>query len=185
MTLWQQFDEQGRTMHGHHILNEEALKQGILHGAAHVWIWRKHHGTTEVLLQKRSDNMTTWPGAFDISAAGHIDPEEDALTSAVREVQEEVGVSIQPEDLKLIALLKARMVAPGNLTEHELQWLYLLEMPEGAEITRQESEVASLEWVELSAFQKDVSEQPDKYVPHGDLYFQLVVDAVKTASTRS
>ncbi|MEM9715009.1 MAG: NUDIX domain-containing protein [Pseudomonadota bacterium] len=39
------------------------------------------------------------PGGFALFG-GHIDPGEDPLTCAVRELEEEIGVSVQPDDLQ-------------------------------------------------------------------------------------
>lgn len=53
-----------------------------------------------VLLHKRSDIKKTFPGYW-IGPGGHIDTEEDALTTAIREVKEETGVIISPKQLQL------------------------------------------------------------------------------------
>lgn len=53
-----------------------------------------------VLLHKRSETKKTFPGYW-IGPGGHIDAEEDALTTAVREVKEETGVTVTPKQLQL------------------------------------------------------------------------------------
>lgn len=45
-----------------------------------------------ILLQKRADHMTNYPGRWDMSAAGHVDEGEDYETAASREMQEEIGL---------------------------------------------------------------------------------------------
>ena len=46
----------------------------------------------QLFLQKRSMKVHAYPGCWDSSAAGHVDPGEDALTAAKREVVEELGI---------------------------------------------------------------------------------------------
>ena len=55
-----------------------------------------------ILLQQRGQDRATNPGKWDISAAGHIEAGEDALTSAVRETAEEVGIEAAAKDFQYI-----------------------------------------------------------------------------------
>ena len=47
----------------------EVHAKGLWHQAAHVWIY---NSKGEILLQKRSMQKESWPGRWDISAAGHV-----------------------------------------------------------------------------------------------------------------
>ena len=76
-----------------------AHEQGILHRTAHVWIVREKKGRIQVLLQKRSEEKDSYPGCYDISSAGHIPAGVDFLPSAVRELKEELGVSVMQKAL--------------------------------------------------------------------------------------
>lgn len=72
---------------------ETAHREGILHRTTHLWILRcGPQGITEVLLQKRSANKDSFPGCYDISSAGHIPAGVDWLESALRELEEELGI---------------------------------------------------------------------------------------------
>ncbi|MFA5776457.1 MAG: NUDIX domain-containing protein [Patescibacteria group bacterium] len=57
----------------------------------------------EILMHKRSDTAKKFPG-FWIGPGGHIDSNEDALTAAIREVEEETGVKIDEKDIRLKAI---------------------------------------------------------------------------------
>ncbi len=84
---------------GKTVPREEAHAQGIPHRTSHVWLVRYRNGRPQVLLQKRSLNKDSWPGCYDISSAGHIPAGVDFIPSALRELQEELGVSVKPEEL--------------------------------------------------------------------------------------
>ena len=68
-------------------------RDGDLHGASHVFLARLRGERAELLLQKRSAQKDSFPGLYDISAAGHLDPGEDFAAAARRELAEELGVT--------------------------------------------------------------------------------------------
>lgn len=75
-----------------------AHRDGIMHRTSHVWILRKHNGSTEILLQKRSSDKDAFPGCYDISSAGHIPAGVDYISSAIRELEEELGVTATEDE---------------------------------------------------------------------------------------
>ena len=79
--LWQEYGSNGEPT-GRALTKSEA-RSGILHGVAHVWIWRLGSAGPEVLLQVRAKDKATWPDYLDISAAGHIDFGEAPLLSLI------------------------------------------------------------------------------------------------------
>ena len=50
-------------------------------------------------MQKRSQIKDSHPGCYDISSAGHIPAGVDFIPSALRELEEELGVQAKAEDL--------------------------------------------------------------------------------------
>ena len=183
---WQLYDEQGRAMAGRGAGKDDVFAKGLLHGGAHVWIWRVVKNTVEVLLQKRAAGKRTWPNLYDISAAGHIDLGEEPVTAAIRETEEEIGVSISPSELVHVGVHRAYMVTPNNAIENEFQWLYLLWLTQSVKFTQQDAEVAALEWKPLTDFKTEVlgGDGSQGYVPHGRLYFETVIAAIERAANQ-
>lgn len=62
----------------------------LIHRVVHVLIF---NSDGDLLLQRRSMNKDIAPGRWDTSVGGHINPGEDPLTAALREMEEELGVS--------------------------------------------------------------------------------------------
>ncbi len=91
-------DEQGNPT-GQTIDRSIAHRIGILHRTAHVWLFRIKNGRVQVLLQKRSKNKDSYPGCYDISSAGHIPAGVDFITSALRELKEELGLTVDVSEL--------------------------------------------------------------------------------------
>lgn len=155
--------------------------KGLLHGAAHAWIYRKNGDDVEVLLQKRGPSKRTWPNLYDISAAGHIDVGEEPLTTALREAKEEIGIDIAPTLLKLIKINRVTMTPPNGDIENEFQWIYLLQLNQTPNFTLEESEVGSILWKPLEVFEEEIVAKPELYVSHTPEYFRLVISAIKQA----
>ena len=84
---------------GETISRDEAHRDGILHRTAHVWVIRKKDSGYDILLQKRSRDKDSFPGLYDTSSAGHIPAGQEPLVSALRELQEELGITAQPDQL--------------------------------------------------------------------------------------
>lgn len=100
-------------------------KDGDWHKTFHCWVgFCDERGIPYVVLQQRSTQKGTWPGRFDIAAAGHYlagETTEDGL----REVKEELGVSV--EMANLIPLGRRVCVEDfAGKQNHEFQDVFLL-----------------------------------------------------------
>ena len=98
----------------------EVHRLGLLHRATHVLVF---NARGEVFLQKRSMTKDKFPGAWDSSASGHLDAGEDYNACAVRELREEIGLSL-PAETGLQRLFKIEACAE---TDQEFVWVYRCE----------------------------------------------------------
>ncbi|MCX7710217.1 MAG: NUDIX domain-containing protein [Clostridia bacterium] len=103
MELWDILDAEGNKT-GRTIERGQLLKQGEYHLVVHVFIL---NGKGEFLIQKRSMNKEIWPGLWDITG-GAVVSGEDSLTGALREVEEELGITLAPENFSLITRLQRK-----------------------------------------------------------------------------
>ena len=62
----------------------------LIHRVVHVLVFNTKG---DLLLQKRSMNKDVAPGRWDTSVGGHLNPGEDPLSAARREMKEELGIS--------------------------------------------------------------------------------------------
>jgi isopentenyldiphosphate isomerase len=93
-------------------------RDSLKHRAVHVLVFNKRG---EIFLQKRSRKKDCFPGAWDSSASGHLDAGEDYDACAVRELREEIGLSIGAPPNRLFK------IAACPETGHEFVWVYRLE----------------------------------------------------------
>ena len=90
-------------------------RMGLKHRATHVLVFDSRG---EVFLQKRSMKKDRQPGLWDSSASGHLDSGESYDACAVRELREEIGLSVtQP----LVRLFK---INACEETDGEFVWVY-------------------------------------------------------------
>ncbi len=134
-------------------------RDGDLHRTVHMWIVRRRaDGGVDVLLQKRSADKDSYPGCYDISSAGHMHAGDDFQVSAVREMEEELGIRAEFSDFQFVGFHH------GNLTDtfwgeqfidREVSAVYLYEKPIRIEqLKLQKSEVEEVRFFDYFEIQK-------------------------------
>jgi isopentenyldiphosphate isomerase len=169
-------NEQGKNT-GKTSLKSEAHKKGLFHASAHVWIFDENKN---VLIQQRARNKETFPGLWDISVAGHISASETPITSAIREVEEEIGIKVRKNQLHLIGTFKKKVEHHSNFIDNELHYIFICKMDlDINSIKIQQEEVLAVKIVPLKDLKMEVLTQNNKFVPHGTEYFEFVFSAIK------
>ncbi|NKI27300.1 NUDIX domain-containing protein [Arenibacter sp. 6A1] len=164
----------GKTM-----MKSEAHRKGCYHPTVTIWCYNKQG---EILLQQRAHNKDTHPLLWDASVAGHIGAGEDILQSAVREVEEEIGLKISEKDLIKIGVFKSVHRHHATLVDCEFRHTFLCELKTGLDnLTKQESEVKALALIPLSKFIEELrlNSSSKKYVSHDPGYYLIVIEAIK------
>lgn len=133
-----------------------AHRDGRLHGTVHMWLTRRSAaGEIEVLVQKRSGEKESYPGCYDISCAGHLQAGDDFEDGAVRELEEELGLTVEKSRLEFVGWSRDRTEAyfHGNLClDDELAKVYVLWMDVKPEqLKLQTEEVESVRWMPLES----------------------------------
>ena len=90
MEIWDLYDE-NRNIIGEHARGTELPENGY-HLVVHVWI---KNSAGQYLMTRRSPNKRTFPLKWEC-VGGSTLKGEDSLSSAVREVREEVGIDLCP-----------------------------------------------------------------------------------------
>ncbi|MBC8170594.1 MAG: NUDIX domain-containing protein [Anaerolineae bacterium] len=102
-------------------------RDGDWHRSFHCWvIYRDTAAKDWILLQKRAPDKDTYPDLFDISCAGHYSAGEDLATTALRELDEELGLKIEFEELIRIGLRIATKKPSPDMIDREISDVFLL-----------------------------------------------------------
>ena len=150
---------------GEVVSREEAHRLGIRHRTAHVWVARRREGRWEVLLQKRSADKDSFPGKYDTSSAGHIRAGDEPLSSALRELEEELGIRARPEELQFAGTFDIRYEKAfrGRLfRDNELAHVFVYDRPvDAAALALQAEEVERVDWFDLETLWRDAPGRRD------------------------
>lgn len=168
---------------GEKCLKSIAHIKGLFHASVHIWFYTN---SQEILIQKRKATKDTFPNLWDISVAGHISFKEPHLAAAIREVAEEIGLTITKKDLHYIGTSEHKNIHPNQLTDHELHHIYLCELKISIEkLSIQEEEVAEIKLISLDSFKTKLSNATENhdYVPHGKSYYKRIFEAIEKQTT--
>ncbi|HVD34664.1 MAG TPA: NUDIX domain-containing protein [Rubrobacter sp.] len=116
-------DESGRPT-GEVVPKSEAHRLGLWHRCFHCWICGSDSGGPYLLLQRRAAAKDTWPNYLDVTAAGHLAAGEETL-DGLREVEEELGLRIEPERLVPLGTRRVEREIPGGC-DRELHEVFLV-----------------------------------------------------------
>lgn len=112
---------------------------------AHIYLYDSQG---RFLLQKRAEARKSWPGEWEITM-GHVLAGESTFECALREVREELGVDLPPENL--VKVYRWLEKGPQMLTD---VFFACIDVPEGG-FTLQREEVSEVKWAakaEMLAF---------------------------------
>jgi isopentenyl-diphosphate delta-isomerase type 1 len=138
---------------------------GWLHRAVHIMVQRPDGA---VFIQKRSMEKDCHPGVWDSSASGHLDSGEYYDTAAIRELEEELGISVG--EIDEIGALPA-----SEITGQEFVRIY--RVAHAGPFTLHPSEIEDGKWVAVAALDKWVVNNSEDFAP----CFTKVWETVRSA----
>lgn len=121
-------------------------QQGLLHREIHVWVVRGG----EVLFQRRSPTKDTNPNMLDASVGGHVGIRQTYREAAVRELEEEIGLRISPDDLVLLEKRRGSGHDPvTNTTNNRFREIFAVRVNSNRQLKLEDNEATSLEYWEF------------------------------------
>lgn len=84
----------------------------------------------QVLMHKRAETKSKFPG-FWIGPGGHVEEGEDVMLAAIREIKEETGVTLRPEEVSLKVLAFHHHLDRGEVW---MEYLFRAEISKEQEI---------------------------------------------------
>ena len=169
-------DENG-TYTGETALKSEAHKKGLFHQTVHIWCCSKNG---MVLLQQRGKDKKTHPLKWDVSVAGHIGAGETPELGAFREVEEEIGITINLKKLYKLTTILLEKKYSEFFWDREFTHTFIYELNENEPLKKQESEVEALQWMPLKVFENLVAEEDKRFVPNSTERYQEIIAALKS-----
>ncbi len=143
-----------------------ARQQGLRHRIVRIFI---SNAAGQILLQQRSLKLTDNPGKWDQSAGGHVDEGEDYQTAAIREVQEELGVTLV--DLKMVGKIYIERPANDDFLRR-FQTIYVAQYD--GPLHPDKKEVAKVQWFSPNKIREWYDAKPQDFTKNFHKSFLLV-----------
>ena len=118
MELWDLYSE-NREIIGEHIRGNKLPEKGF-HLVVHVWI---KNSKGEYLISQRAKNRLTFPLMYEC-VGGSVLKGENSLEGAIREVQEEVGINLNPNNGKIIETKIRKIIENKQFNDILDIWLF-------------------------------------------------------------
>ena len=160
-------------------LKSEAHKNGWLHGTIHVWFY---NDKGEILVQKRAKDKSSFPDLWDVSVAGHIGAGESAINAALREVAEEIGLSVDANNLNEIGVFKENFEHGAEYIDNEVHHIYLCKMDvDISSLKIQKEELSEIRLISIDSLKGDTKNIKDAIVlvPHYPDYYKFILKKIK------
>ena len=156
-------DDQNR-LTGQVVDRRTAHQQGHRHRVAHIYVFRDREGAREVLVHQRSKFKDHSPNTWDPRFGGHIASGHEPLETAVREMQEEVGLAVS-----LNALIAGPVVRWDEPTNNEYQYLfaYRADTLDERTLTFDDGEVQAVKWMRIDQVVEAVDAEPNNWTCRG------------------
>lgn len=163
-------DENG-ILTGEVLPRSEVHKRGLWHRSIAVAIVNEKN---EILLQQRSATKEKNAGMWDISVAGHISSGHDALSTAAREINEEVSVLLgyrtEIKDFRYMYCFRKEQKFSEDFIERQFYDFFILRTSgvDDKTLYFQKEEVQAVKFVNLSTLQNmienhELVERPEIY----------------------
>ncbi|MDD3221325.1 MAG: NUDIX domain-containing protein [Clostridia bacterium] len=161
-------DEEGNKL-GKTKEREAVHRDGDIHGGSHVWVIRniQSDGSFQVLLQRRRRDKDSFPGCLDVSCAGHMTAGETFISTALRELEEELGISTVKKHLKFLF----KQMVGGTFDfygtpfkNYEVNYVYLLDLEVSLDtLYYQREEIEELIWMDVEEVYKELLEDNPEF----------------------
>jgi isopentenyl-diphosphate delta-isomerase type 1 len=150
----------------------EAHRRGLWHRTVHVWIV---NGKNRLLLQRRALTKESFPGLWDISAAGHITAGDSSIAGALRELHEELGIAADSRSLELLFKVKNSYEDFARpFIDREFSDVYLFRTNVDKEGMKVEStEIDEVRYFDVEELKREMKLRPEAFVPHAGEYKKL------------
>lgn len=143
-------DENGNKT-GEILTREQIHRKGLCHRIVVIAII---DAQGNILMQQRSKNKAQNPGKWDVAAVGHVSSGQASTEAAIRETLEEVGITVNEEELEYILTYRNKEIIKEDYIDDEIYDCYIIKRDKIhlRDIKVQESEVEQVKLCNLKEF---------------------------------
>ncbi|MFL0252867.1 NUDIX domain-containing protein [Clostridium neuense] len=161
MEFWDVLNKFGNPT-GKIVKKGDKLEENEFHLSVHVWIINSHN---KILIQQRQSNRTFAPDMWAVHG-GKVISGETSMQASIRELKEEIGICINPDNLKGPTRYKRK-------SSNEFCDIYVLKQDvDLKDIKLQKEEVKDIKWVTKTELQQMIKEK--SFYRYSDEYFKCL-----------
>ena len=152
---------------------KECFEKGLLKRCAWIFFVCRERG---ILFQMRSKNKSLYPSHWHVTVSGHIDVWETPEQWALREVKEELSISLNESDLHFQNVFAEKKTLPNGFITNDLLYVYLVNWTNrDSNFILQAEEVDKLQWFSFEELgNKFLGEGPVDFVPYWDIFKTVI-----------
>lgn len=148
MELWDLYTEERELTGKIHVRGEE-LPENLFHLVVHVWI---KNGKGQYLISQRAADRPTCPLMWE-TVGGSVLKGENSLQGALREVKEEVGIDLSPDNSRFIFSKIRRKIGGRKFNDILDVWCFDYDGEVNLD-KAEEKEVAQSKWLNKEEIRK-------------------------------
>jgi isopentenyldiphosphate isomerase len=150
------------------------------HAIALVWVY---NSKGEILLQLRAAHLNAFPEKWDVTVSGHLMSGENPGQAAARELQEEVGIYMAPDEAELLGEITDSFDLTYGKRHNEYDYVFLTKQDELdlEKLRLQAAEVLEVRWITLEELESDLADpvKAKRYSGRNRQIFQMMIKAVR------
>jgi len=159
------------------VMKSEANRKGLWHQGVIVVIY---DDDGNVLLQRRSPEKDPYPNRWTVSASGHVRAGEAVSDAAIRETQEEIGITLEESELGNPLVWKhQKRYSESVIRALFLNIFFVRRNMNATNLILQETEVCDARWFPLEEFEQWTFIEPDAFVFYGKGYWDIIVSEIR------
>lgn len=141
----------------------EVHRLGKIHRAIHLYLFNDHN---QLLLQRRSLTVDSFPGVFSISVLGHVNAGEFSAATVQREIEEELGLDASALKIEFLFSYFTEAVLSDSYIDRQFNDVYVTRaalQPE--KISFDPAEVSEIRLVTFEQFRQMVADPGSGLAP--------------------
>lgn len=138
-----------------------AHKEGILHRAFSIVIYRKKKNNIELLLQKRAATKYHSPGLWSNTCCSHPHNNESLYASAKKRLKMEMRIDVL---LRNIGQFYYKSKLKNGFIEHEIDHVFIGKLNSNT-IRPNRKEVAEYCWIDINSLKNAIKNYPELFTP--------------------
>jgi len=161
--------DENNELTGEVVSRREAHARGLWHRTAHIYFYRATEHGVELLVHLRSKEKDSSPNKWDTRFGGHLASRQGLLEACVREVREEAGIDISPDDL-----VDGGWFGKNEPTKHfSYKYFYNFTGDKG-DLHFSDGEVQAVKWMTLTDIATALAEHADDWTQKSDSFKKII-----------